>query len=175
MRQAEMLALASRAGRLGQVLEVGCAEGAFTEILAPRCESLLAVDLSPVAVARASQRCHWNQRVRFATWDLRTDPLPGTFDVIVVTGVLEYLARPAVLRVARDKLVAGLHPDGHLLVMSTRASEVVEQCWWGRRLRRGRWINAHVAEHPALERLAEACSDWYIISLFRKHQSARPA
>lgn len=32
-----------------RALEIGCAEGVFTELLASRCENLLAVDLSAVA------------------------------------------------------------------------------------------------------------------------------
>jgi len=39
-----------------KALEVGCAEGAFTEFLAPRCESLLAVDVSAAALERALTR-----------------------------------------------------------------------------------------------------------------------
>ena len=74
--------------RFGDSCEIGCAEGFFTELLADRCESLLALELSGEALARARQRRNWDDRVRFAQWDLRTDPVPGQFDLIVLAGVL---------------------------------------------------------------------------------------
>ena len=52
----DMLDRGSESG-YDRALEVGCAEGIFTEILATRCRHLLAVDYSPVAVERARQHC----------------------------------------------------------------------------------------------------------------------
>src|SRR5450755_4031834 len=39
------------------VVEIGCAEGVFTEALASRCEALQAVDFSEIALRRARDRC----------------------------------------------------------------------------------------------------------------------
>src|SRR5207248_1987945 len=43
-------------GPFTAALELACGTGLFTEMLAPRCSSLLAVDISAIAVARARDR-----------------------------------------------------------------------------------------------------------------------
>jgi SAM-dependent methyltransferase len=158
--------------RFRRAFEIGCAEGGFTEILESRCESVLAVDLSPVAVARASSRRLWDDRVRFRAWDLRLDPLPGAFDLIVLCGVLELLYRPSALRSVWARLVDALDPGGCLLLQTTYANPVVERAWWGRYFLRGKWIDAYARRHPALEVVATQTASYCIRSLFRKRQSA---
>ncbi|MDR3673848.1 MAG: SAM-dependent methyltransferase [Acidobacteriota bacterium] len=146
-----MLDAARGAVRFGQALEVGCAEGIFTEILAPLCESLLAVDISQVALGRARRRLSANQHVRFAEWDLRVDPLPDTYDVIIMIHALEYIRNPFYVRSARTKLVNGLRPGGYLLLGTMRTDETTENAWWNRYLlRSGKRINNFFADHPAL-------------------------
>ncbi len=93
-RALEFLRLAKPDGVFPSVLEVGCAEGMFTRMLAERCGTLLAVDLSAIALQRAKQRCSDRSNIEFAEWDVRRDPINGTFDLIVATGVLEYILRP---------------------------------------------------------------------------------
>jgi SAM-dependent methyltransferase len=152
-----------------EALEIGCAEGAFTEVLAPRCVSLLAVDLSPVALARARERCASREHVRFLEWDLRRDPVPGHFDLIVAAHVLDYIARPGSLKAIRAKLVEGLRPGGVLLVGNVRQGEVLERAWWGRHLvRGGKWIDAFMADHDRLRVVATRSDDRYIETLLQK-------
>ena len=81
-------------GGFGRVLEIGCAEGAFTDMLAPLCHSLVAVDFSEIALERARKRRSWTDRVTFRRWDLRADAIPGHFDMIVIMDVLGYIRRP---------------------------------------------------------------------------------
>jgi 2-polyprenyl-3-methyl-5-hydroxy-6-metoxy-1,4-benzoquinol methylase len=147
-----MLDAVRGAARFAKALEVGCAEGMFTEMLAPRCESLLAVDISPVALARAQRRCQADEHVQFAEWDLRVDPLPGTYDLIVIIHALEYIRNPLAVRRARNKLMNSLRPGGYLLVGTMKVAEIYENAWWGRYLlRSGQHINNFFAAHPALE------------------------
>jgi nodulation protein S (NodS)/putative polysaccharide biosynthesis protein len=156
-------------GRFRRAFEIGCAEGAFTEMLMPRCESLLAVDWSPVALERARERSPWNETVRFDRWDLRRDPMPGVFDLIVVMSVLEYFGRRGDLRAARDKLVAGLAPGGYLLVGNVRQSDAYETSWWGKYLvRGGKWMNQFIAEGPGLRLLDSVIEPHYVFTLIRK-------
>lgn len=150
--EVEMLDVIRGSGRFANALEVGCAEGMFTELLAERCDALLAVDISPVALARARQRLRAQEHVRFAELDLRVDPLPETYDLIVVIHALEYIRNPIHVRRARNKLVNGLRPGGYLLVGTMKVTEMHENAWWGRYfLRSGKRINAFFAEHPALK------------------------
>ncbi len=153
----------------GRALEVGCAEGAFTELLERRCESLLAVDVSPIALGRARTRRHWGPGVCFEEWDLGLDPMPATFDLIVAEGVLDCFCRPRRLRAACAKIVAALRPGGYLLAGNPRQSEVSETARWGRWLiRGGKWIDAFLAGHPALRVAATAPTGSYVDTLFQK-------
>jgi SAM-dependent methyltransferase len=150
-REAEMLDAVRGSSRFGRVLEVGCAEGVFTEILARRCNSLLATDISDVALARARQRCQWDERITFARLDLRVDLMPNVFDLILAIHVLEYIQNPFSLRRVRETLVSGLRAGGYLLIGSVSHNDVNEQAWWSRYLLRGgQRINAFIAAHPEL-------------------------
>ncbi len=159
-REAEMLDGARGDRKFESALEVGCAEGIFTEMLATRCDALLAADISPVALERARGRRAWDEHVSFAEWDLRTDPLPRTFDLIVVVHALEYFRSPLALRKARAKLVEGLRPSGYLLVGSiSEHNSVAAHAWWGRYLPRGgKRITEFIAHHPALKVVSRTVS-----------------
>jgi 2-polyprenyl-3-methyl-5-hydroxy-6-metoxy-1,4-benzoquinol methylase len=151
-REVEMLDAVRGAARFKNALEVGCAEGMFTEKLAPLCESLLAADISSVALARARQRLQGCAHVRFVHWDLRVEPLPGDYDLIVIVHTLEYVRNPLYVRRARAKLANSLRPGGYLLVGTMKVAEIYENAWWSRFfLRSGRKINNFFAAHPALK------------------------
>ena len=111
LKQTELLDEARENRRFQSGLEIGCAEGLYTEILAERCESLLVLDLSPTALARTQHRRQWSERVRFGAFDLRSEAIPGTFDLIIVAGVLEYFYRRSTLLKIREKLIAALRPE----------------------------------------------------------------
>ena len=137
--------------RLSRALEIGCAEGMFTRMLAPHCELLVAVDLSPIAVERARQRCSDLPNVKFAEWDVRKDPLDGQFDLIVATGVLEYILRPATLRDAKERITAAVKPGGYLLLGNTETGHQIEKRWIGRKLIRGTLVNDFFANDSRYE------------------------
>ena len=83
------------AGPLGPVLEVGCAEGHFTDKLARRSSRVLALDISTVALARARRRV---PGIVFVEADLLAwEPgAQGLFEAVVIGDVLYYLDRPGV-------------------------------------------------------------------------------
>ncbi len=167
--QAELLDSVRGGSLFREALEIGCAEGAFTEVLAPKCLSLLAVDLSPVALARARERCASCEHVQFLQWDLRRDPVPGQFDLIVATHVLDYIGRPAALKAIRAKLVDGLRPRGILLIGNVRQGEVLERASWARYLvRGGKWIDAFMADHDRVRVVATRSDDRYIETVLQK-------
>lgn len=104
----------------GSALEVGCAEGAFTQRLAKLAKSVVALDISPVALARARRRpgC---EAVRFEEADLRLfNPAQGEgFDLIVLGDVLYYLDKPLVQDEFRETfphVAAWLKPGATLLL-----------------------------------------------------------
>ena len=153
----------------GRVFEVACAEGVFTEMIAPLCESLAAVDFSEIALNRARQRCDWGNRVVFRQWNLRTDPIPGPFDVIVVMDVLSTIRRPGRLRKVIEKLVAGLRSGDLLLVGDYREGKLLEDSWLGKRLLfGGKWVVQEVATHPALATVEKASTETHVFALLRR-------
>ena len=140
-RAMDMLALASPDSNFSHALEIGCAEGMFTRMLAERCDSLLALDLSDIAIDRARNNCSDLTNVQFAVWDVRKDPIEGPLDLIVATGVLEYILRPSTLKDAMERITAALKPGGYLLLGNTVTDVGAEKTWIGRKLIRGSLVN----------------------------------
>lgn len=140
--------------RFDRALEIGCAEGQFTEKLAPLCNSLLAADISSVALGRTRKRLEGQaqMQVQFLKWDLRVDPLPATYDLVVIVHALEYIRNPLHIRRARARLVKNLRPGGYLLIGTMKVLDIYEDAWWGRfMLRSGQRINRFFARHPDLK------------------------
>ena len=157
-----------RQGKFRHALEVGCAEGVFTEMLAQRCESLVAVDFAPTALQRARQRLP-HGHIRFDLFDLRQDPISGTFDLIAAMDVLDYIFRPTVLRKIRDKLVAALKPGGYLLFVSPRQDVLFETTWWGRLLQRGgENVRDYIGSHSSLSLVSADTTETHVFALFQK-------
>jgi SAM-dependent methyltransferase len=83
--------------RFSRALEVGCGEGVLTELVAPRCDELLAVDVSQVAVERARQRMAGRTGVTVERRTLPEEVPPGPFDLILCSEVLYYWERERLL------------------------------------------------------------------------------
>lgn len=151
-----------------KAIEIGCAEGVFTEMLAPRCESLIAVDFAPIALQRARQRLQHTD-ICFETFDLRRDPIPGTFDLITAMDILDTIFRPAVLKRVRNKLVDGLEPGGYLLLVDPRQNKMFETEWWGPLLLRGgKNVRDFIGRHSSLRLVFEDSTETHVFALFRK-------
>jgi SAM-dependent methyltransferase len=97
--------------------EVGCSLGVLTEMLAPRCQHLLSIDVAEAPLVRARQRCAHLPQVEFQRLTLPDDfPADRRFDLIVLSEVGYYWALPDLERVAAA-LLAALQPGGHLLLV----------------------------------------------------------
>jgi glycosyltransferase involved in cell wall biosynthesis/peptidoglycan/xylan/chitin deacetylase (PgdA/CDA1 family) len=99
----------------GRALELACAEGYFTRLLAPRVRHLTAADISTKAIERARARCREHQNVDFVQLDLSTDAFPQGMDLIVCSEVLYYLRDEAELASVAGRLAHALQPGGYLL------------------------------------------------------------
>jgi len=101
---------------IGEALELACAEGHFTRLLASRVGHLTAADISARALARAAERCEGLFNIGFRRLDLEVDPLPTNLDLIVCSEVLYYLSDEEALRRVAKRLRDSLAPGGHLIM-----------------------------------------------------------
>jgi peptidoglycan/xylan/chitin deacetylase (PgdA/CDA1 family)/SAM-dependent methyltransferase len=101
-------------GLYDTVLELACAEGRFTEQLAPRTRRLIAADISATALARAAARCRGHGHIEFRQLDLATEALPQGVDAIFCSEVLYYLSNAELQRVA-CKIAEALKPGGRFI------------------------------------------------------------
>jgi 2-polyprenyl-3-methyl-5-hydroxy-6-metoxy-1,4-benzoquinol methylase len=155
--------------RFGDAVELGCAEGIFTERLAPRCDHIDALDYSEVALARARERLAGHAGITFRRWDMRHDRLRNSYDLVVVMGVLTSLYRPFDVRRVCDMIVGAIRPGGFLLFSDVRQSEVFETAWWGSRLLRGgEQIRRLLKANRKLETLRTAETANHVYALFRR-------
>jgi SAM-dependent methyltransferase len=105
--------------RTGRTLELGCSVGVFTAMLAPRCAHLTAVDFSPTALERASERLAGVENVELLRRRLPEEMPAGPFETIVCAEILYYWSADLVEEgVAR--IEAALAPDGTLLAVHWR-------------------------------------------------------
>lgn len=110
---------------LEAALEVGCAEGHFTERLLCRSAGVVAVDISAVALGRARKRAPAAVYVEadLLTW------APGAetrFDAVVLGDVLYYLDRPGIrpeFAALFPRIASWLKPGGRLLLAHGFAGE----------------------------------------------------
>ena len=102
------------------VLDLGCGIGRIAAALAPRCRSVLGLDVSAGMVAEARRRHATLPGVRFAQTDGQgLDALPDqAFDLIVAVDCFPYIVQAG----AADRHVAGtariLRPGGALAVLN---------------------------------------------------------
>ncbi|PVM92793.1 MULTISPECIES: SAM-dependent methyltransferase [Caulobacter] len=76
--------------RAAHALEVGCSIGVLTRQLAEHCDRLLGLDVSETALDQARKRCADLANVEFALLQVPRDPVPGSFDLIVLSEVAYY-------------------------------------------------------------------------------------
>ncbi|MFZ1107487.1 MAG: polysaccharide deacetylase family protein [Rhodomicrobium sp.] len=98
----------------GDAAELACGEGFFTQMLAPRVKSLLAVDLSSIALTRARQRCSYQDNIAFLQLDFFSKPLPRTFSLIVCSEALYFCGKGA-LRCVVKNICDHLSSEGYLI------------------------------------------------------------
>jgi cyclopropane fatty-acyl-phospholipid synthase-like methyltransferase len=97
--------------------EVGCSIGVFTRLLAPRCGTLLAVDVAEAALAAARRRCADSSGARIERLRVPDQWPDGKFDLIVLSEVLYFLGSADIARTAR-RVAAALSPGGLALLVN---------------------------------------------------------
>ena len=96
--------------------EIGGSIGVLTQKLAERCQSLLSIDVSKQAQARAKERCSHLPHIEFKIMQVPYQYPTRTFDLTVVSEVGYYWGKTD-LPIAQKKIARHLEPGGHLLLV----------------------------------------------------------
>jgi SAM-dependent methyltransferase len=132
--------------RYACVFEPGCGAGHLTELLAERCERLLATDFSADAVRLARLRLQHAAHVEVQQRHAPRDWPAERFDLVVLSEFAFYLD-DAELALLQQRSLAALDEDGVLLA-----------CHWRRpfaeRIQDSEAIHAWFDREPALTRLS---------------------
>ena len=102
--------------RYVRAVEPGCSNGAFTELLAPRCDELIAFDFVEDAVERARRRLTASPHVTLACAEFPMWWPEGTGDLVVWSEVAYYLTERG-CDAAEVGLADWLRPGGHLVAV----------------------------------------------------------
>lgn len=116
------IVLGSLPTRCENILEIGAGRGLLSVELAER-GSVTALDLSPVAMAAASER--W-PHIAFLAGDFLEMPISGSFDAIVAAEVIEHVENQ---RAFVEKAASLLAPGG-TLILTTPQKWVAK--WWAK-------------------------------------------
>lgn len=101
-----------------KVLEIGCGEAVFTERIASLGSSVLAIDISKVAIERARARCARLSHVCFEVRDVTKDGIVGEFDLIFAAEVLDYLGRGKRYHAVCRNIALAVKTGGHLVTVN---------------------------------------------------------
>jgi SAM-dependent methyltransferase len=132
--------------RYGAVFEPGCSVGVLTAMLATRCDSLLACDAVPDAVASARARTAGLPGVLVERREVPGEWPADSFDLIVFSEFLYYFD-DADLGQVLGLGIGSLRPGGQLLAVHWRHPAPNHP-------RTGDEVHEDLAAHPGLARLA---------------------
>lgn len=99
-----------------EAFEVGCSIGVLTELLAPKCQRLLAVDAAEAPLVKARQRLQGYPNIIIRKMAVPEQCPTGTFDLILVSEVGYYLSQKD-LQTFSHQLISHLRDGGHLLLV----------------------------------------------------------
>lgn len=162
--------------RCGQVLEIGCATGQFSRLLAARAEKVVAIDLSPEMIRVAGKRSRACSNIEFVNCDVMSHRLAeNQFDCIVTLPTLHHLPIENALR----RIKKALKPGGIFVCLDLyQRANITDLCFdavaypvgvlltliKGGRLRAPREIREAYAEHgktdtyPKLTEVRQLCN-----------------
>ena len=103
-------------GRYARGFEIGCALGVLTAELGRRCDALLAVEPVEAALRKAAERNADQPHIRFAPMFVPAGWPGGSFDLIVLSEVIDYLGADDVVRLA-GRVAGSLERGGDVVMV----------------------------------------------------------
>ena len=151
--------------RFRRAMEVGASIGVFTEMLAPLCDELVAVDTSEKAVEAARRRLAGHPHVRVERRTLPEEMPEGEFGLILASEVLYYLTRDVMLESLR-RFESALTPGGMLLAVHWRRETKTYPL-------QGDEVHALLLEYSSLERVETVIEPEYRLDLLQDSREER--
>ena len=151
--------------RFRRAMEVGASIGVFTEMLAPLCDELVAVDTSEKAVEAARRRLAGYPHVRVERRTLPEEMPEGEFGLILASEVLYYLTRDVMLESLR-RFENALTPGGMLLAVHWRRETKTYPL-------QGDEVHALLLEYSSLERVETVIEPEYRLDLLQDSREER--
>lgn len=102
--------------RYADALEIACSVGVFTNMLAERCDALLALDVSADALDRARRNCAAHSYVRLERCIVPHEYPQQTFDLTTICEMGYYLDERDLLAL-RAQVVAHSLPGAHVILV----------------------------------------------------------
>ncbi|MBI4056947.1 MAG: methyltransferase domain-containing protein [Elusimicrobia bacterium] len=161
-------------------LEVGCAEGHFTEKLFTFCQNITTMDVSETAIERARKKFENNSHIQIIQANIRDwFPKPiSSFNLIVLSEVLYYLgerndiirftgiAQETCLRPVSSKLVNLLSKNGRILLAHSHASGERRSREFYREILQG--LGLRLIQEEPVPPTGEKGTDQCLVSLLEK-------
>ncbi len=151
------------------VLELGCAEGLFTEMLSAIAGNVLAVDISERALERARKRCSGLENVRFEQHDIAQGVPAGKYALIICSELLYYLRDGQAVARFAHQLTQALPIGGYLLMThANMVSDDKSQTGFDFNEIGARFIGETFSSEPGLDFVRELQTELYRVQLFRR-------
>ena len=147
-------------GPFNRALELGASIGVFTELLAPRCRALAAIDGAPTAVAATRSRLSGLRHVSVICGAIPEDLPGGQFDLVVASEVLYYLD-PDGLMWTCDALERRTATGSRLVAVHWRTDGP-------ERPLRADTVHGVLESLPWLEPIFSAPSEGYLLDVFER-------
>jgi SAM-dependent methyltransferase len=147
-------------GPFACALELGGSIGVFSAMLAPRCERLVTVDVSPTAVASARSRLAGHPAVDSIVGAIPAAVPRLPFDLVVASEILYYLSDEELA-----ETVSLLH---HSMVPGARLVAVHWRPPGPERPRDAAQAHAALAETPWLTQVHRGGTDDYLLEVYRR-------
>lgn len=154
------------------VAEIGCAEGHFTTRICDTVSSVVACDISTIALDRLDKKLKASavENVETKFLDIRKGSLQGNFDLIFCSEILYYMGPIAELKTVIGKLISQINTNGYFVhAHAFEASERNEMPGFGWRQEYGAaGIQKTLQSFPNLELEESITSDLYVIERYKK-------
>ena len=160
-------------GEIPRAAEIGCAEGVFTELLAPRVEALVAADISATALERARARCSAHAHVAFMQHNISVGMPGDAYDLVVCSEILYYLRDRAAVERFVGEIYRALRPGGYVLTThSTMVSDDRSATGFDFNEIGAATIGEIFSQQPGLDFERELRTELYRVQLFRRTEAA---